>query len=85
MSTTIDLLEDLKSERDLVSDYKVAKYLDVTQQTVSKWRNGASMSADMAFRIAEDLGLDIDAVYLSLLIDKAKSDKEKDVLKRLSA
>ncbi|MFM2481171.1 helix-turn-helix domain-containing protein [Celerinatantimonas sp. YJH-8] len=85
MSTTIDLLEMLKLDRDLSSDYKVAKYLNVTQQTVSKWRNGTSMSAEMAFKIAEDLNLDIDAVYLSLLIDKAKSEKEKNVLKRLTA
>lgn len=85
MSTTVDLLEMLKSRHSIPSDYKLAKYLGVTHQTVSKWRNGLPMSSSKALELAEELELDLDAVYLSLLLDKAKDEREKKVIERLRA
>ncbi|GAB1620596.1 helix-turn-helix domain-containing protein [Agarivorans albus] len=82
MITTLDLLEGLKARRALTSDYQAAKYLGVTHQSVSKWRNGQSMSEELAFKIADELGLDAEIVAFSLLLEKAKSERLKGILKR---
>lgn len=85
MSTTVDLLEMLKARHSIPSDYKLAKYLGVTHQTVYKWKNGLVMSSPKALALAEELGLDLDAVYLSLLLDKAKDERERKVIESLRA
>lgn len=83
MYTTLNLLEELKSQRGLTSDYQVAKYLGITPQSVHNWHRGTSMSPVVGIRIGEDLKLDIDAVYLSLLLEKAKHDKERELLMKM--
>ncbi|WP_432459417.1 helix-turn-helix domain-containing protein [Agarivorans sp. QJM3NY_25] len=85
MITTVELLDGLKARRDIPSDYKLAKYLGITQQAVSKLRNGASMSEEMAFRIADDLEMDAELVVLSILLEKAKNERTKSILKKLVA
>ena len=85
MITTIELLEALKQEADLPSDYAVAKYLQVSQQAVSKWRNGRTMSEEICLKVAKELDLDEDLVLLSNLCEKQVDDKAKNALKRLMA
>jgi len=85
MITTIELLDGLKARRNIPSDYKLAKYLGITQQAVSKLRNGASMSEEMAFAIADDLEMDAELVVLSILLEKAKNERTKSILKKLVA
>lgn len=83
MYTTMKLLDELKARRGLTSDYQVSKYLGVTSQCVNKWHKDVSMSPAIGIQIAEDLELDLDAVYLSLLLEKAKHDKERELLKKM--
>ncbi|GDY26026.1 hypothetical protein AHAT_19160 [Agarivorans sp. Toyoura001] len=85
MITTLELLDGLKARRDISSDYKLAKYLGITQQAVSKLRNGTSMSEEMAFKIADDLEMDAELVVLSILLEKAKNERTKSILKKLVA
>lgn len=65
MITSLQLLDELKSVRELDSDRAAARYLKKTQAAVSLWRNGHPMSLDTAIEIAEDLGIDTDLIILS--------------------
>lgn len=85
MITTIELLEALKQEFDLPSDYAVAKYLNISQQAVSKWRNGRTMSEEICIKVAHELKLDEDLVLLSNLAEKQTDSKAKDALLKLMA
>lgn len=77
MITTLEILDELKRVRKLQSDYAVAKYLGVTHQAVSRWRNGKPMGGDMALNIAHDLELDIDIVMLSNMAERRKHKREE--------
>ncbi|MFM2476696.1 hypothetical protein [Celerinatantimonas sp. MCCC 1A17872] len=79
--TTTDLLDRFKNSLTPCSDYHVAKYLGITHQTVSKWRGGKQMSFKYALQIADELKLDVPFVYMSLLIERAKTDRERQILK----
>lgn len=85
MITTLELLEALKEEKNLPSDYAVSKYLNVTHQAVSRWRNGRTMSEEICLKVAKELNLDEDLVLLSNLCEKQVDDKAKEALKRLMA
>lgn len=59
MYTTLQLVDLIKKTNDNCSDYRVAKLLKITTQSVSKWRNGKNrMSEEAARKAAELLGLD---------------------------
>ncbi|WP_120511971.1 hypothetical protein [Photobacterium salinisoli] len=77
MITTLQLLEELKRVRLLQSDYAVAKYLGITHQAVSRWRNGKPMGEDLAEKIAFDLELDLDIVMLSNMAERRKHKREE--------
>lgn len=85
MITTIELLEALKEEKNLPSDYAVAKYLGISQQAVSKWRNGRTMSEEVCIKVAHELNLDEDLVLLSNLAEKQTDTKAKEALIKLMA
>ncbi|ASA54434.1 helix-turn-helix domain-containing protein [Vibrio gazogenes] len=85
MITTIELLDMLKEEADLPSDYAVAKFLNVTHQAVSRWRNGKVMSEEIAIKVARVLNIDEDVVILSNLAEKQTNDKAKQALLKLMA
>lgn len=85
MITTIELLDTLKSELDLPSDYAVAKLLNVSPQAVSKWRNGKAMSEDHAIIAARLLKLDEDMVILSNLVERQTNEQAKETILKLMA
>lgn len=75
MIKTKELLTLLKAHYGGVSDYRLAKNLDVTPQAVSKWKKGNhTLSDEMAIRVAEILGLDTDYVLLSIYAERTKGD-----------
>ncbi|ELV8618989.1 helix-turn-helix domain-containing protein [Vibrio vulnificus] len=84
MITTLDLLNRLRIEKQLVSDRQVAKYLNISQASVQKWRNGGTMSDDMACEIAEMLGLDVDFVLLAIIAERSKNGRAIGALERLT-
>jgi len=82
MITTLDLLNELRVKFQLVSDRKVAAHLGLTQSTVQKWRNGGTMSDEMAAEVAEMLELDVDFVLLAIIAERSKNQR---AIKKLQA
>jgi len=85
MITTIELLEALKADKDLSSDYGVAKYLGISHQAVGRWRKGGAMSEELCLKVAKELNLDEDLVLLSNLAEKQTCPEAKEALIRLVA
>ncbi|CAM3709497.1 MULTISPECIES: helix-turn-helix domain-containing protein [Vibrio] len=85
MITSLELLDMLKAEADLHSDYAVAKFLNVSHQAVSRWRNGKVMSEETATKIARILEIDEDVIILSNIVEKQKNEKAKAALLKLMA
>ncbi|EJK2115243.1 hypothetical protein BOO91_10595 [Vibrio navarrensis] len=84
MITTLDLLNRLRVEKQLVSDRQVAKFLDISQASVQKWRNGGTMSDEMACEIAEMLDLDVDLVLLAIIAERSKNQRAIGAFERLT-
>mgnify|MGYP001337996052 FL=1 len=83
MITTLELLDRLKQEVNLPSDYAVAKFLNVSQQAVSRWRNGRVMCEETALKVARVLKIDQDMVILSNIVERQTNQKAKETLIRL--
>ncbi len=83
MITTRDLLNRLMVEKQLLSLREVARYLDITHSTVQKWKNGGTMSDEMACEIADTLGLDVDLTMLAIIIERSKNEGAIEALRRL--
>ncbi len=84
MITTLDLLNRLRIEKQLLSDRRVARFLDINHSTVNKWRNGGTMSDEMACEIAEMLGLDVDLVLLAIIAERSKNERAIGAFERLT-
>ena len=75
MTNTKELLTLLKAHYGGVSDYRLAKILEVSPQAVSKWKMGNhAFRDDMAIKVAETMGLDVDYVLLSIYAERVKGD-----------
>ena len=83
MITTLELLDRLKQEVNLPSDYAVAKFLNVSQQAVSRWRNGRVMCEETALKVARGLKIDQDMGILSNIVERQTNQKAKETLIRL--
>ncbi|ELL4666687.1 hypothetical protein KW521_12595 [Vibrio fluvialis] len=83
MITTLELLNRLRVEKQLHSDRHVARFLGLSQPSVQRWRNGGTMSDDIACEVAEILGLDVDLVLLAIIAERSKNDRAIEALKRL--
>ncbi len=70
--TTLDLLTAYKAHHGGISDYKVAKLLNLKHQTVYAWKSGGTMSDETGIRIAQEVGLDPDQVVIDLHIERDK-------------
>ncbi len=65
------LLDQLKTQLELGSDYQLAKFLNVGASRISNYRNGRSvLDWEMAFKIADLLELNDQDVVYGLLDDK---------------
>lgn len=66
-------IEELKEKMNIESDYKLAEWLDVTRQYITKVRNGQPMGKKYCIRIAKALKRDPLEI-----IATAEAQKEKD-------
>ena len=66
-------IEELKDKMRMESDYKVAKYLDISRQYITKVHNGQPLGKKHCLRIAKALKRDP-----LELIATAEAQKEKD-------
>jgi len=88
--TTTEFLDAVKVKRGLASDYKLAKFLGVSQQTISSYRTGRSMMDEaMCLKIAAALELEPGEVLVAIAIEREKRVEVKTawqrVAKRLAA
>lgn len=82
MKTTIDFLNAVKAANGFTSDYQLAKFLGVTQQTVSVYMLKKSYLGDeTAIKVAEALKIDPAQVIASVHYERAKKAEEKAVWK----
>ncbi|KLV06897.1 transcriptional regulator [Photobacterium ganghwense] len=76
MTYTNELLDMVKDKYSLESDYKLAQKIGVSRSRLSKWRNELnSMDWDVAFKIADLLGMDDQKVVYGLLEDKYENTR----------
>jgi transcriptional regulator with XRE-family HTH domain len=86
LNTTIGFLDALKALNGGASDYKIAKLLGVTHQTVSKWRIGKDFFGDStAIRVANMLGIDPKYVVACAHAERAKEPEEKTIWQGIAA
>jgi len=86
MLSTTDLLDLAKARAGGVSDYRLAKLLEVEQVTVSNYRTGRSQPKNpIAMRLAELCGLDAAEVVLWVNLERASSDSDRAVWQMLLA
>ncbi|MFA0610788.1 hypothetical protein AB4604_16675 [Vibrio sp. 10N.222.49.B4] len=83
MINTVELLNRLRVEKQLLSDRHVARYLEISSASVNRWRNGGTMSDDHAVIVADMLGLDVDLVLLAIIAERSKNGRAIEALKRL--
>lgn len=84
MITTVDLLNRLRVEKQLLSDRHVARYLEISSASVNRWRNGGTMSDEHACEVASILGLDVDLVLLAIIAKRSKNERAITALERLT-
>ncbi|MEZ8355212.1 helix-turn-helix domain-containing protein [Vibrio lentus] len=83
MVTTLDLLNRLCEEKQIHSTREVANLLGISHMTVQNWRNGRSMSDDLACEVAVILGLDPDLTLLAILAERSKNQRTIEVIERV--
>lgn len=90
MSNAEKYLDALKAHWGGVSDYRVAKNLDVSTSAVSRWRTvDDSFSPETAKKVADALETDAAVVVIEAEIDRAKTAEQRaiweQILRRLTA
>lgn len=88
MQTTIDFLKAVKAAQGLTSDYQLAKFLGITQQSVSLLMLGKTFLGDeTAIKVADCLKIYPALVLANIHAERAKGEVEKrvwtDLVKRL--
>lgn len=80
MSVSIDLLDAFKAAQGGISDYRAAKIIGLSQQLVSKIRQGDTrFSPEKVLFLCETANLDAVDWLLRWHRERAKCDKEKAV------
>ncbi len=84
MSVSIELLNAFKASQDGCSDYRVAKLIGVSQQTITKYKQGlAPISAEKVLLMCKIAGFDEVEWLLRLYLERAKSTDEARVIEML--
>jgi transcriptional regulator with XRE-family HTH domain len=71
----LEWVEKIKTTHGIESDYAVAKMLGVSRFTVSGYRNrpGATFDEEIAFKVAEALGIDPVGIIIDQVAERSKS------------
>lgn len=82
---TQELLDAVKSRYSLKSDYALAKFLGIRQQTISGYRQrGIAMDDEIALLVADKLEMDRGAVLAWMYAERAKSPAARKVFEKLA-
>lgn len=76
MRTTNQLLDQVKQQKKLPSDYALAKLLQVTSSRIGNYRSGRStMDVDLAIKVADILGED--QVKIVAMLEEERAIRER--------
>lgn len=82
--TTVEWLKLLKKEKNLTSDYQLAKYLGLTHQSISALMLGKNVMSDTtALKVADALGFSRLLLILSASRERLKSEQFDSELEKL--
>jgi len=80
MFSTAELLDLAKERQGGVSDYRLAKLLEVEQATMSNYRTGRSQPKNpIAMRLAELCGLDPIDVVAWVNIERSSTPEDREI------
>ena len=80
MISTSALLAAAKQAQGIPSNYRLARVLDVPENTVGRWHTGRSKPDDVyAARLAEMAGLDVGQVVASIHAERAAPGPVRDM------
>jgi len=79
-----DFIEMFKKHNDLASDYKAAKELGITRQSISLYKNGRPIDEDLALPIAESLGIEPSEILIVIAGERSKSPKARKAWAKLA-
>ena len=78
--TTTDFLDDIKTARNVTSDYAVAKILETRHSNISNYRNGKSrFDGVMCLKVAAVLGVNPGYVLACMEAERAKDEEVRKV------
>lgn len=85
-AVTRELLEAAKTAHAIPSNYRLARVLGVTDNTLGNWQSGRSIpNTALAMRLAEMAGRDPAIVVAELAAERAQDDDERDLWRGIAA
>ncbi len=85
MQTTVQFLDAVRVRHGLPSDYKLAKFLGVSQSSISHYRRGQSMMDEaMCLKIAAALGVEQGEVLVAIAFEREKRAEVKRAWQRVA-
>lgn len=88
MQTVDKLLDAVKKQHAIKSDYKLAQFLELTQNTIANYRHGRSRPDDKTLARLADLGgvnpAEIDVLAAQLQAERATNEDARMMWKRIA-
>ena len=88
MQTVTDLLDQVKINSGIASDYKLAQVLNLTQNTISNYRHGRSRPDDLVLSRLAQLGNipmeQVELLAVSLQVERASTDEARTLWKSIA-
>lgn len=83
---TCDYLDAIQKKKSINSDYGLAKVLNITRQTVSRYRAGLGQFDDeVALRVADILEINAGCVLIDMHAERSKNSDVRSVWEMVSA
>lgn len=85
MLSSLDLIDLARHRQGDVSDYRISKLLGVSTAALSNYRTGRSSPANsIAVRLAELAGVDPAHALVSVNMERATTDEEREMWEKLA-
>lgn len=79
MSISTEYLERVKIKKELANNNQLAKHFGVTRQRIDAYYNkGNRLNLEMAYNVADALGIDMKEIAVNLKKEAAKTEEEKN-------
>ena len=85
-SRTVEYLDELKRRYSIPTDYQLARFLGISHQAITQYRNkGTTLRDDVALRVAELLELPPGKVLADMQAERAKDARVRDAWRQIAA